>query len=305
MLKIALSKNNFHKSRIVALGNFDGIHLGHLKIINELNAIAKQKQYLRTLILFFPLTHEYLHSSNLKLRISLLRDNIQFLKTQNLVDEVILIHFNNSISKMSGEEFTDKILIKQLNVKHMVIGHDFSYGYNRSGTIETLKKFKISTSIVEPYYIDDKIISSSLIRQLLLKKDFNLAIKYLGHDLTLTGRVVYGNQLGKIAEVPTININLNKTVPALQGVFLSYVYIENKKYNAISNIGTKPTVTNAGNYNIETHLLNAKVNCYNKIAQVVFIKYIRPEKKFSDKDEMFAQIKLDVSYAMTYFSNIK
>lgn len=305
MLKITISKNDCDKDRIVALGNFDGIHLGHLKLISELNKIAEQKQYLRALILFFPLTHEYLHGYEQKPRISLLRDNIEFLQTQNLVDEVFLIHFNSSISKMSGEEFTDKILIEKLHVKHMVIGHDFSYGYNRSGTLETLQKFKISTSIIEPLYLDNKIISSSLIRQLILNKEFNDVIKYLGHPLSLTGRVVYGNQLGKTAALPTINISLNKIVPALQGVFLSHVYIDNKKYNAISNIGTKPTVTDARSYNIETHLLNATVNCYNKIARVEFIEYIRPEKKFSNKDDMFTQIRIDVSYAIEYFSNAK
>ena len=306
MIRLVINTNDDIKKDIglaVAIGNFDGMHLGHLQLINQLKFIAKKKDYTSAIVMFYPLTHEYLHGYNHKKRISLIRDNINFLKTKNLVDQVILIHFNSYISNQSQKEFTEKILIEKLNVKHVVVGYDFSYGYKSSGNINSLKQLNITTSEVSPYQIDNNIISSSLIRSLILKGDFETAVKYLGHPLTFTGRVTYGKQLSRTANIPTANIKLNKINLILQGVFSSYLYVNNTKYCAITNIGKRPTLNSDQNDHIETHILNCdnKINLYGKVITVEPVKYIRSEKKFDNQSQVFLQIQQDIMIANNHF----
>lgn len=307
MLKILvsdLSKKLSSSGTVAILGNFDGIHLGHINLLTKLNAIAQSHNYWRVVILFYPLTHEYLHRENKKSRISLLRDNVLLLKQAQLVDEIVVLHFNQHLLQLTGDDFTADILVNKLHINHIVAGPDFSFGYKKSGNLETLHKYNIKTTVLPPYQLNGVNVSSSLIRTLLAEKKFDQAVQYLGHSITYTGRVVYGQQLGRTAQIPTVNLNIPNIIPALQGVFLSFVYIDNTRYNAVSNIGTRPTVDNSNCYKIEAHLLNANVNCYNKIARVEFIKFVRDEEKFNTSEEMFTQIKKDVEYAQQYFKTL-
>lgn len=302
-------KNNKEKLKsIVTIGNFDGIHAGHMQLIYKMNQLAIEYSLKRILITFEPLPLEYfadIKQIGRLTRLCLLRDKFLFLKNNNYIDELVILHFNDKIASLSADEFIENTLIKSLNASHLVIGHDFKFGRNGSGNIDNLNKYSFNITVVQPYYMDNKRVSSSLIREYAGLNDLDLVKKYLGHNLNYTSRVVHGNHLGRKFGVPTINLCLGRNKPALWGIYIAYVYIDSVRYNAVASIGKNPTVSNLDVYKLEAHLLDIDLDLYGKIATIEIVAFLREERKFNDLDSLFKQIYLDLDQARSYFSQGK
>lgn len=289
---------------VATIGNFDGMHLGHMQLISRLNDVMYRDKYRRTVITFEPLPLEYFAdcSNSQRLpRLSLMRDKFKVLKSLGFIDEFIILRFNTSLSNMSPADFIDDILIKKLGVLHVVIGHDFKFGKNGAGNIADFHKAEIETTEIKPYFVNGNRVSSSIVREYASENNLEQLRRYLGRNIHYTSRVIYGNQLGRKFGVPTINLCLGKNKPALWGIFVAVVYIDGVRYNAVASIGKNPTVSNLDTYKLEAHLLDVDLDLYGKIATVEILKFLREERKFDDLDTLFKQIHLDLSQSREYF----
>lgn len=307
MFRIKISPHTKQPSQpqIATIGNFDGLHLGHVELLEQLSQQARQVNGWRVLITFDVLPHEYFADKSDLLRaprIGLLRDKIDILAKKNLVDEVVILHFNKSIASLSPHQFIQHILQQKLGISEMIVGHDFRFGNKALGTIHDLRKNGIVTSEFAELKHNQVRISSSLIRELATEQNIELIRRYLGHNIQYTSRVVYGNQLGRKYGVPTINLNLRKIRPVLWGIYTGFVYIDGVRYNGVISIGKNPTVSEGKIYKVEAHLLDVDLHLYNKIACVEILHYLRAEIKFDDLDSLFKQIHKDMSDAREFFA---
>ena len=221
---------------------------------------------------------------------------IYFLK-KNKLDFLIIINFNESFSNLSAEDFIKKILFEKLKSKYIFVSKNFKFGKKRHGNIITLKNFEkkyfFKTEITVPYKQEKKIVSSSLIRQIIYQGRVKEAEKLLGRTWDIEGVVVKGLQRGRKIGFPTCNIKLNSyTVPKL-GVYSVQVQINNLKKRGIANIGFRPTFSGK-NLLLEVNVFGIKRNLYKKILKINFIKFIRSEKKFKNINKLKAQIKKDI-----------
>lgn len=311
MFRIKLNNNLYleEKTKVIAtIGNFDGVHEGHKKLLRQLDSKAKSFNAWRVVITFDVLPREYFadKTNTLRLpRIGLLRDKIKVLKETNLVDEVVILHFNNHLAKLSSLDFIDNVLKDKLNVSHMLVGYDFRFGNKASGNINDLINAGIDCEEFSEMRYDNVRISSSLIRELASEQNLSIIKKYLGHNISYTSRVVYGNQIGRKYGVPTINLELRKIRPVLWGIYVGFVYIDGHRYNGVVSIGKNPTVGEGKMYKVEAHLLDVDLNLYGKIASVEILYYLRPELKFTDLDTLFNQIHQDMQDARNFFAQIQ
>ena len=301
MFKIKLNNNlSKKKANVVAIGNFDGMHLGHQEIFNKVREISLQSNIQSTIITFEPLPKEFISNNQKILRLSLIRDKLNFIKQMG-IDNFVVLRFNKFLQLMLPEDFIKNILLEKLKVTDIVVGDDFKFGYQAKGNIDLLRKFGINVIQIKPYCINQQRISSSLIRD-YAKRNLFTEIKYLlGHNITYTSKVIYGNQLGRKYGVPTINLLLVNKIPALWGIYFAYVYIDNKKYEAVVSCGQNPTVTNTKNYKLEAHLLGVDLDLYGKIATIEILDFLRSELKFDNLEQLFVQIHNDLESARNYF----
>ena len=308
MYRINLNQNNQTQYAIATIGNFDGLHLGHQKLLHKLTCLANENNYRRILITFESLPQEYfcdIRGDDRRSRLSLLRDKYSILKQQNLIDELIVLHFNANMAKMSHDDFIQNILKTRLNVKHVVVGHDFKFGHHGLGGIVSFAKHEILTTEFSEYCLNGDRVSSSMLRNLASENKLDELHKYLGRNLHYTSRVIYGNQLGRTLGVPTINLSLGRNKPALWGIYTAYVYIDKVRYNAVASIGRNPTISDNGGYKLEAHLLNVDLDLYGKIAHVELLSFLRNELKFPDLDSLVTQMNQDLINTKIYFQQIK
>jgi riboflavin kinase/FMN adenylyltransferase len=230
MYKVKLNKDvDLSLPAVATIGNFDGLHLGHLQLFGQLNILAKQYNYRRVAITFEPLPLEYFSDQKQQprlTRLSLLRDKFNFLCEHDLADELVVLHFNQSIANLLPEEFINNVLKNNLNVEHVAVGHDFKFGKCASGTIDEFARHGVKVYDMPPFYLDECRVSSSLIRGFAGANQLDSVYKFLGHNISYTSRVIYGNQLGRKFNVPTINLSLGLNRPALWGIYVARVYID-------------------------------------------------------------------------------
>jgi riboflavin kinase/FMN adenylyltransferase len=305
MFKIKLS-NNISKNigNVVAIGNFDGMHLGHQQIFNKVKEISALENIQSTIITFEPLPKEFIVNNNKLLRLSLIRDKLNFVK-KLAIDNFIVLRFNKFLQLMLPEDFIKEILLVKLNVTHVVVGNDFRFGYMAEGNINLLRKFGINVIEIPPYLLNNQRVSSSLIRSYTKQNLFTEVKCLLGHNITYTSKIVYGNQLGRKYGVPTINLLLVNKIPILWGIYFAYVYIDHERYDAVVSCGQNPTVTTTKNYKLEAHLLGVDLNLYGKIATIEILDFLRPELKFDNLEQLFAKIYNDLQIAKNYFYRLK
>ena len=285
-----------HKGSVIAIGNFDGLHIGHQKVLKEARQKAINKKLKFGLVTFEPVPTMFFNKNIKSHRINSLNQKIYFLKKLKL-DFLIVINFNKAFSNLSAENFVTKILFEKLKSKYIFISKNFRFGRKRLGDIKTLKNFEKKYSykilVTTPYKKKDKIVSSSLIRKIIQKGKIQEAEKLLGRPWSVEGEVIKGEQRGRIIGFPTCNIELNSyTLPKL-GVYSVWVQINNLKKRGIANIGYRPTF-NGKSLLLEVNIFGIKRNLYKKILKIGFIKFIRAEKKFKNIKELKAQIKKDI-----------
>lgn len=297
---IVINKKDFkiEFDTIVTVGNFDGIHKGHKKLIYELNRnIAKN--YKKVVLTFNPHPLEVVKKINIK---KILLQEEKRIELKNLkVDYLINIPFDDLMMKKKAEDFFYKTIINNLNCKILIVGESFRFGRKNEGNIKLLrllsKKNNIKLIVLPNYKINNEIVSSTSIRKKISKNDLEQAELMLGKKFYLTGTVVKGRQIGRTLGFKTANIkiNRNKVLP-YNGVYLTKTIIGTKSYKSISNLGYTPTIPSKFK-GIETHILDFDQNIYGKKIKIIFYEFLRGEKKFSDIEKLKENIRTNVDYA--------
>lgn len=284
------------KNTAIALGKFDGVHLGHQMLIKGI--LEEQKQGKQSLVFTFGSTPNVILKNEQKhCYIYTKEEKIKYFSDLG-VDVVLEYPFTREFATMSPRDFITEILVKKLNVKSIYVGEDFCFGKDRKGDVSLLKSFGDKYDFHVHAYIkkrmENQIISSTSIRE-ALQMDFPLANKMLGTPYFIYGRVLHGNQLGRTIQFPTINqkISSSKIVPQY-GVYESRVKIHGIERKAISNLGMKPTVESNRVIGLETHILNFDEDLYDECVKTELIKFIRPEIKFDSLDLLKSQIQRDM-----------
>jgi len=292
---LSIKKN--HKNSVVAIGNFDGLHLGHQKVLNQARLKAKKENLKFGVITFEPIPNMFFNKNIKYNRINSAEQKIYYLNKLKL-DFLIIINFNESFSNISAEHFISKILVAKLKSKYIFVSQNFRFGKKRLGNTNTLKIFEkknlYKTIITIPYRKNKKIISSSLIRKKIYEGNVVEVKKLLGRPWIIKGEVVKGEQRGKKIGFPTCNIKWDSYVLPKLGVYSVQVETKNFKKKGIANLGYRPTF-NGKTLLLEVNIFGIKVNLYKKILKVSFIKFIRPEKKFKNINELKKQIKKDIT----------
>ncbi|MCT4598754.1 MAG: bifunctional riboflavin kinase/FAD synthetase [Vallitalea sp.] len=286
---------------VVVLGNFDGIHIGHRELINKANEMAK-KLDLKSLVFTF-LPHPSFVLAN-KEPVDLIYLSNEKSMIINEVDFFVEYPYNLETAKMTPEDFVSEIVCKQLNAKIIIVGEDYRFGNKRKGDINLLEnlstKYGYKLIAIKKVSYNNNIISSTWIRKEIKEGHIEQANKLLGHNFSILGKVVEGKKNGRKLGFPTANIkpSKNKLLPP-NGVYLSSIYVNNIKYNSITNVGTNPTL-NGEEKVVETHILDFNEDIYGQEVVVELIKFIRNEKKFNSLDELKEAISENVEYLKKY-----
>lgn len=296
------------KQKVMALGFFDGIHVGHAALINKIKQRAEETGAEPAVLTFD------VHPDNLVFKktvplINSAEDRENILSRCFGIDDVVVIHFNQRVMHMDWQDFIDE-LIDEMNLRWIVVGHDFCFGYKGLGTAEKLKAYcaerGVGCDIIPAVCRDGVVVSSTLIRQLIETGEMEKANEYLGHPHTLTDVIRTGYHLGTKMGTPTINMSFPQgVIIPRHGVYAAMAYIDGQEYMSVTNVGIRPTVSDSGNVNVESFLLDFCGNLYGHRARIDFYKFLRPERKFDDVNELAAQIKSDAQITREYFERIK
>lgn len=291
---------------VFTLGTFDGVHIGHKKIIERLlNSSSPNEQSL--VLTFFPHPRMVLQKeSDIKL-LNTIAERTQLLEKAGLQN--LIIHpFDQDFSRLTAEEFVKNILVDVFNIKKIIIGHDHRFGRNRTANIDDLilygKEYGFEVEQISAQEIDEVSISSTKIRNALNEGKIALANEYLGYNYCFSGTVVHGKKLGRTIGFPTANLKIEesyKLIPAI-GVYAVKCLVGNQTINGMLNIGTNPTVEGQG-ISIETHLFDFNGDIYGQKITIELIKRIRDEQKFSSIEALKLQLEKDQLFAESFLEN--
>lgn len=285
----------------LTIGNFDGVHLGHSKIVDEVKNFAKEKNLLSAILTFEPHPISFFKSDRAKdFRITSLSQKLKIFAEKE-IDRAIILPFNQKIAAIKAEDFIEQILVKALNVKHLSVGYDFIFGQNREGNFQLLqqasKKFGFELNQISALKESEQICSSSLIRKFISEGKIVEANRFLGRNFTICGNVTSGRKLANQLGFPTANLLAKPHIIKPKfGVYKTLTFIPSlgEKFPSIANFGVKPTIAGDLIPLLETHILNFDQNIYGKKIEVEFLDFVREEKKFGSLDELKEQIKKDL-----------
>jgi len=295
-----------HRGCVATIGAFDGVHCGHKAVVSQLLKKSEELALPSIVIVFEPLPREYFAPLNAPARLTSFREKFLAFETMG-VDRILRIRFTEQLQTMSAQAFIDTIFVEGLAVSHVALGDDFRFGNDREGDFRLLsQQGKCHGFDVEPtvtFVSDGQRVSSTRIRQALAEADFALAERLLGRPYSISGKVVYGRQLGRSLGFPTANLELHRLRAPLSGVYAVEVSGAGlERVQAVANIGTRPTVQDSIKANLEVHLLNRDVNLYGQRIDVAFGHKLREEKKFESMDELTENIARDVENARLWFA---
>ena len=294
-----------HRPSVVSIGNYDGVHLGHARLINVLREQACQLGASATVMTFEPHPHEFFSPDNAPPRLLRWRDKIEKLERAG-VDQIFSLRFDRELAQTSAEDFVRKYLVDGLGVRHLVIGDDFRFGRKRTGDINLLRTlgeaWGFTISAVETCEVQGQRVSSSRVRNALGNDDFELAARLLGYRYAIGGRVAHGDKRGRTIGFPTANIVLRYDNVPVWGVYAVLVYSQGRSpLPGIANIGTRPTI-GGERVLLETHLFDFDESLYAERIQVEFQTKIRSEKRFESVEALKAQIGKDSETARSWFA---
>ncbi len=297
------------KNPVFTLGTFDGVHVGHQKVIATLKEAASKNKGEPVLMTFYPHPRKVLHPEKNDLQLlSSLDEKISLLKKFG-IRHLVIQPFTIEFSKMEHEDFVKEILVEKIGVKAVVIGYDHQFGHDRKGSFKELKQmagtFGFSVEEIPEEDVDAIAVSSTRIRKALLCGDIETANHLLGYDYSLTGNVVEGNKLGRTLGFPTANIrpgDPDKLVPA-NGIYAVNAHVNNKEYKAVLSIGHRPTFDN-GSRSIEVNLFEFDEDIYGKELTIIFKKFLRSELKFDSKEALIEQMTKDKAQSLELLENI-
>ncbi|MDR7209521.1 bifunctional riboflavin kinase/FAD synthetase [Flavobacterium piscis] len=309
-MKLFHSINDFQstKKTILTLGTFDGVHIGHKKILERITQNTENGKYESLVLTFFPHPRMVLQEkSEIKL-LNTISEKSKLLEATGI--ENLVIHpFNESFSRLTAEEFVHSILVDQFHIHKIIIGHDHRFGRNRTANIDNLiafgAEYGFEVEQISAQEIQDVSVSSTKIRKALQDGNMSLANDYLGYTYFMTGEVVKGKQLGRTIGFPTANIQIEedyKLIPK-NGVYIVKTYINKKEVFGMMNIGFNPTV-NGQKQTIEVNLFDFDSNIYNQRLEISLLKYLREEQKFSSVDLLTNQLNQDRKTALSFINQV-
>ena len=291
--------NKKHREGIIAIGNFDGLHLGHQRVILQAKEKAKKNKLPFGIMTFEPVPVMFFNSEIKNHRINSNQQKINQLKKMGL-DFLIIIKFNKNFSSLSPQQFIKKIIYNKTKSRFLYVSKNFRFGFKRKGDIQTLKKFEklynYRCLITKPFKKNRKIISSTLIRKKISSGKIIEANKLLNRKWTINGKVIRGKKRGRKIGFPTCNIKLKNYIIPRLGVYAVNAKGLNFNKKGIANIGYRPTF-NGQNLLLEANIFGINKNLYNKEVSISFRKFIRPEKKFKNLELLKKQIKIDITQA--------
>ncbi|QKQ24599.1 bifunctional riboflavin kinase/FAD synthetase [Candidatus Ruthia endofausta] len=286
-----------HSGSVVTIGNFDGVHIGHQKIIKTLVNKAQAMNLPSVLVSFSPTPQHFF--GHMQATLTSFKQKHALLTSLGL-DEHLLINFNTPFSQLSADAFIQQILLDKLNVKHCLVGDDFRFGANRTGDFSLLQTFDFEVKKTPTVFHNFDRVSSSKIRQSLKEGNFDLASQLLGREFSISGKIIHGQKQGKTIGFPTINIPIKRKISPLLGVFSVNVELNNKIYNGVCNLGKRPIIKDE-TILLEVFLFDFNSQVYGENAKVIFKYKIRDEQKFDSFPALKQQIKLDVKDAKLLF----
>ncbi len=289
---------------VATIGNFDGIHLGHQRIVGRLLECAREQGLPSVVITFEPYPQEYFAPTRAPARLSRLREKVELLSAMG-VDKVLLLRFGRQLAKMPADEFIQTILLRGLGVRHLVVGDDFRFGRDRQGDFAMLQeagaRYGFLVEDTPTVDVDGERVSSTRLRLALEAGDLALARRLLGQDYVICGRVCHGDKRGRLIGFPTANIPLRRAKVASRGVYaVSVEGAGETRVQGVANIGNRPTVDGVSS-RLEVHLFDFDGELYGRYLKVSLLKFLRPEMKFSSVEELRAQIARDSEQARAFF----
>ncbi|HQT82302.1 MAG: bifunctional riboflavin kinase/FMN adenylyltransferase [Ferrovum sp. 37-45-19] len=291
----------------LTIGNFDGVHLGHQMMIEQVVTQARARHLDSVVMTFEPHPKDFFAPQFSQPRLTSLREKIELLEAVN-VDHVVILRFNHDLANTSAEEFVNRILNQQLHTRYLLVGDDFRFGAKRQGDFAYLAtRSKESGFICESmnsHKVGQERVSSSAIREALQHGLLDTARKLLGRPFFISGRVAFGKQLGRTIGYPTANIPLGRRIPPLQGIFAVTVEGLNKEsLKGVASLGTRPSVESNHEPWLEVHLFNFNETIYGQRIHVNFYHKIRDEAEFTTLDALIKQIDSDAEQAKAYFTS--
>lgn len=293
----------FENFSVVTIGNFDGLHIGHKKIIDKVVELSKKYNFEPVLftfnnhpLKFFGTDVELIMPEEKKID-AIFKAGIR---------HIISVDFTENIANMNPELFVREILVKKLNAKYVVVGYDYRFGRKRKGDFELLKmlslKYGFSAIKIDKVEIENITVSSSNIRKLIKEGNISLANKMLGREFEIEGLVKGGDNLGRLIGYPTANIEYGNFIVPKYGVYITKTVIDGIEYPSVTNVGVRPTIKEKDELRVETYILDFDKDIYNKIVSIKFLFYLRGELKFDTFEDLKRKIDEDVKIAREYFN---
>lgn len=309
-MKIFHSINDFSstKKTILTLGTFDGVHIGHKKILKKLTENTDNQKYESLVLTFFPHPRMVLQEhSDIKL-LNTITEKIELLEKIG-VENLVIHPFDEEFSRLTAEEFVSNILVDRFHIKKIIIGHDHRFGRNRTANIDDLiaygKEYGFEVEQISVQEINDISVSSTKIRHALLEGDMALANEYLGYNYFLTGSIVKGKQLGRTIGFPTANLKIDKNYKLIpqNGVYIVKSIIDEQIVFGMMNIGFNPTV-DGQKQSIEIHYFDFSADLYNQKISVSVLHRLRSEQKFDSLEFLKAQLQKDKKETLGYLNKL-
>lgn len=294
-----------HRGCVATIGAFDGVHRGHQAVLKRLIEKGRKLQLPVTVVLFEPLPREFF--APLQSPARLMSFHEKFIALRELgIDRVLRIRFDRALSEMGAEEFVSRVFVDGLDARYIVVGDDLHFGKNRAGDFAFLQeagaRFGFDVVATQSVVEDGERVSSTRIRAALEQSDFALAEELLGRPYSISGRVMFGQQLGRTIGVPTANLNLRRLRAPLSGVYAVEIKGAGPHVlRGVANVGTRPTIGDLTKAILEVHIFDFSGNLYHRNISVVFRKKLRDEIKFDSLDRLKQQIESDMAAGRDYF----
>lgn len=296
---------------VVTMGSFDGVHKGHVQVIENLKRVAAKLGGESVIISFEPHPREVLYPLEKRPGIlTTLEEKIGILKAHG-VEHLVILPFTEELANLSYSDFVKHILVDKLGIKGLVVGYDHRFGKNREGSFEVLKamagQYRFYLEQEEAYEENQVNISSTKIRTALELGNIALVREYLGYDYPISGKVVHGDKIGRDIGFPTANLQLEderKLLPA-SGVYAVRVSVDGVLYDGMLNIGVRPTVSRSGIVRLEVNIFGFQSEIYGKTVSVFLLSRVRGERKFNDVGELKSQLKADRQWVLEYLACCK
>ena len=302
-----ISDYESQKPSVLTIGTFDGVHIGHKKIIEKVIKTAEKEDLSSVILTFFPHPRMVLSQDSAIKLLNTIPEKIELLEELGL-DSLVIHPFDKAFSEFSAEEFVQQVLVKGLRLKKIIIGYDHRFGKNRTAGFDDLvgfgKQYGFEVEQISAQEIDDVSVSSTKVRKALENGEVALASSYLGYDYFFSGEVVKGNQLGRTIGFPTANLKISedyKLIPE-NGVYIVEGNCNGEQLQGMMNIGTRPTVEGK-NQSIEVNLFDFDKDIYGEQIRVTVLERIREEQKFASVEELQKQLHKDKKTAVAYFQN--